>query len=417
MLQSAQIQKRQSEIREALSGLAATEQPTDEQRSKMDALDTEYRGNESRYRAALVSEDTERREAGEKLETRDGTEWADLVGGYELRQVALQLDEGRPLDGATAEVVQEMRNAGGYRGVPVPLEALEQRAGETVSTGIPDPMHTAPIIDRLFPNSVASQMGTRMVNIPAGSNEFPIVTSNVSAGWASSETGDVAGPTQYTTSPFSLSPDSTLGVQLAVTRKAMKQSAGIEAAIRRDLQGAIAAELDKAIFLGTGATGQPSGVVSKASAYGITEFDASAASVDYSTFIDAVAQFIGNNTATGPAGVRALIRPEVWAYLEAAMFDTGSGITQYDKVAAKMGAIAMSNDALAAPATNVSKMLLTSNAGGLSPIFAGIWGGVDLIRDPYSKAHSGQLLVTGLVTCDVTVSRTSQLRLVKVKSA
>jgi hypothetical protein len=53
--------------------------------------------------------------------------------------------------------------------------------------------------------------------------------------------------------------------------------------------------------------------------------------------------------------------------------------------------------------------LLTVTAGGVAPIFAGVWGGVDLIRDPYSDAQSGGLRLTGLLTADVTVARPAQL--------
>lgn len=130
--------------------------------------------------------DTERREAGAELETRSGTEWAAMMAGFELRQVALNLDEGRALDGKTAEIVQELRSAGGFRGIPVPWQALEQRAGETVAGGVPSPVATMPIIDRLFPDSVASRMGAQMISIAQGSVSWPVTTSAVSAGWAAS---------------------------------------------------------------------------------------------------------------------------------------------------------------------------------------------------------------------------------------
>lgn len=150
MLDSVKIAKRQSEIRQKLAALAGKETPDENEVREMQALDAEYQTNETRYRAALVAEDNERREAGEELETRSGQEWAELIGGFELRQAVLHLDEGAALSGKTAEVVQEMRSAGGYRGVPVPLMALEQRAGETVSTGTPgseaNPPHHRPAV-------------------------------------------------------------------------------------------------------------------------------------------------------------------------------------------------------------------------------------------------------------------------------
>ena len=120
MLESVKITRRQSEIRQSLAELAAKPEPTDDETRSMDEMDREYRTNETRYRAALIAEDEERKEAGAELETRSADEWAELIGGFEMRQVALALDEGRQLDGQTAEIVTELRSAGGFRGIPVP---------------------------------------------------------------------------------------------------------------------------------------------------------------------------------------------------------------------------------------------------------------------------------------------------------
>ena len=174
MLQSVKLQRRQSEIRQRLSELVANDNASEEEQREIESLDTEFRSNETRYRAALIAEDTERREAGEELEERSEKEWADLVDQFELRQVALHYDEGRALEGQTAEIVQELRSAGGFRGIPVPWQALEQRAGETVASGTPNPVRTAPIIDRLFPQSVAGRMGVQMVTIQNGDMEYPV---------------------------------------------------------------------------------------------------------------------------------------------------------------------------------------------------------------------------------------------------
>ena len=46
----------------------------------------------------------------------------------------------------------------------------------------------------------------------------------------------------------------------------------------------------------------------------------------------------------------------------------------------------------------------------MAPVFVGLWGAVDLIRDPYSDAQSGGLRLTAITTADVTVARASQLR-------
>jgi len=152
MLLSQKIARRQSEIREKLASLAGVESPSLEQRSELGTLDAEYGVNEQRYRAALIGEDTERRQADNAMDGQK-SDWGKLVDQFELRQAVAFLDEGRALNGATAEVVQEMRSKGGYQGVPIPLEALEQRAGETVAGSVVNPVDFKPIIARLFPTA------------------------------------------------------------------------------------------------------------------------------------------------------------------------------------------------------------------------------------------------------------------------
>ncbi len=412
MLESIKISRRQSEIRQQLAVLAAKEEPTEEEVRALDGMDKEYRTNETRYRASLIVEDTERRTAGAELETRGEREWAGLLRSFEVRQVANFYDEGRALSGATAEIVSELRSKGSYRGIPLPLAALELRAGETVASATPDPKFTAPIIDRLFAEGAAGRMGARMIAIDSGLAEYPVTTSAVSAGWQATEVGAVAGPTVYATTDRALSPDQTLGIQMKITRKALKQSGdGLEQAVRRDMLGAINVAMDHAIFLGSGASGEPLGVIAGAATYGITATTINAAA-SWAAFRAAVARFLIANAATGPGDVRLLIRPEIWAALDGLLI-TGTAVSEWDRLTNQIPAanVVLSSNALAAPAGSPaeSSALLTTSAGGVSPIFVGLWGAVDVIRDPYSDAASGMLRLTGLLTADVTVSRPAQL--------
>lgn len=414
MLTSIKIQRRQSEIRQELAKLAANDTPNDEETRALDTLDREYSTNETRLRAALIAEAEERREAREELETRQAGEWRALIDAFEVRQVALALDEGRALSGQTAEVVEELRNRGGFQGLPLPLEALEQRAGETVASGTPNPVGTKPIIDRLFPATAAARMGLQMVNIGIGEAEYPVVTSSISAGWAATETGDVSGPTTYAVTDRPLKPDHNLGVQVEITRKAMKQSgSALEAAIRRDLASAIGSELDKAAFLGSGSSGQPLGMIAGAATYGITATDVDAAA-SWSAFRAAVVRFMTANAAGNPNAVRLMIRPEVWSDLDDTLI-SGTAVSEWDRLVANIPAanVVMTANALAAPAGDplASSAFLTTTAGGIAPGFVGLWGAVDLIRDPYTKAASGALKLTALTTADVTVARPAQSQL------
>ncbi len=415
MLTSVRIQKRQSEIRQQLAALAGKDKPDENEIRSMTELDSEYASNETRFRAALVAETEERAAAKDDLETRSDREYSDLIQKFELRQVANFLDTGDRITGATAEVVEEMRSkGGGYRGVPVPWLALERRAGETVASGTPDPMVTRPIIDRLFPDSVAGRMGAQMISIASGAQEWPVVTSSVTAGWADGELADVAGPTAFATTDRPLKPEQNFGVQMVISRKTLKQSAGIEDAVRRDMNSAIGAGLDKAVFLGTGANGQPLGVVAGQATYAYTATNVNAAA-DWSAIRAAVTRFMVASAANGPGAVKLLIRPEIYDAMDDTVFDSGSGITEWDRLLRNIpaGNVVMSPNALAAPTGSPvsSKALLTTSAGGVAPIFVGLWGGVDLVRNPYAGAAAGSLKLTAILTADVTIARPAQLEL------
>ncbi len=410
MLDSVKIARRQSEIRQALAGLVGKTEATADEIRSMETMDEEYRQNETRYRASLIAEDSERREAGADLETRSAVEWAALIAGFELRQVALALDEGRTIDGRTAEIVTELRNAGGYRGIPVPWGALERR--NTIAAGTPNPLTTNPIIDRLFPDSVAARMGIQMIAIEAGLQEWPVTTSAITAGWQATEAGSVAGPTAYTTVDKALAPNNTLGIRMAISRKALKQTGtALEDAVRRDMNGAIAAAMDKAIFLGAGASGEPLGLITGVATYGITS-TAIAAGATWSAFRAAIARFMAANAAGSPDAVKLLIRPEVWAKMDNTLI-AGTAVSEWDRMIANipLANIAMSPNALPTPTGTpiACPAVLATNAGGVAPAFVGVWGAVDLIRDPFSDAALGGLRLTALTTADVTVARGAQL--------
>lgn len=413
MLTSVRVQKRQSEIRQQLAALAGKDNPDENEIRSMSDLDKEYATGEQRFRAALISETEERAAAKDDLETRSDREYSDLVSKFELRQVAQFYDSGNKITGQTAEVIEEMRSHGSYRGVPVPFAALELRSGETIASGTPDPIQTRPIIDRLFPGSVAARLGTNMINIDTGAVEWPVVTSSVTAGWTDGEVASVAAAQAFATTDRPLKPEQNFGVQMVISRKTLKQSGGIEDAIRRDMNSAIGAGLDKAIFLGTGANGQPLGVITGQSTYGIGTTAVNAAA-SWSAFRAAVVTFMLANAAAGPDAVKLLLRAETWSDLDDTLI-TNTAVSEWDRLVKNIpaGNIAMSNNALAAPSGSplAATALLTTNAGGVSPIFAATWGGVDLVRDIYAGAAAGSLKLTAILTADVTVARPAQLQL------
>jgi HK97 family phage major capsid protein len=404
MLESVKIQRRQSEIRQELSALAGKSSPSEDEIRSMDQMDAEYRANETRYRAALISEDTERREAGEELETRSDREWQEMVGRFELRQVALALDEGTAINGATKEIVDEMRSAGGYQGIPVPLMALETRAGETVAADQIDPKTIRPTIDRIFPNSVAANLGVQRIGIARGELAFPVATAGAVFGWGDGELASIGAASKYATSERSLSPDYTGGAQMVISRKSLKQAGeGLEQSIRRDLNAAIATELDRVVINGTGANGQPLGIIPGAATYGFTSTPIGEAA-SWAAFRAEVVAFMEANAIASASQVNLAFTPAIWSDLDEALI-SGTAVSEWDRLTKHVGTPAVSNVIPSATA------VMTANVQGVAPGYLGIYGGVDLIRDPYTKAGQGSLVITGLVTADYTAPRGLQTRI------
>ncbi|HRX40095.1 MAG TPA: phage major capsid protein, partial [Parvularculaceae bacterium] len=205
-----------------------------------------------------------------------------------------------------------------------------------------------------------------------------------------------------------------------ITRKSLKQSGdALEQAVRRDMNGCITTALDKAVFCGSGSSGEPTGVIALASGLGITETDVSAIA-SYSVFKAAARRMMDANAAMKPNAMRWLIRPLTYSILDGTVL-TGTSDAEWDRLIRRFGedAFTISDNALPASeaedGTDKGKHTIVATAvtGGVPPIFVGLWGAVDMIRDPYSDAASGGLRLTGLATMDVTVSRAAQIEILE----
>src|SRR3546814_11211704 len=110
------------------------------------------------------------------------------------------------------------------------------------------------------------------------------------------------------------------------------------------------------------------------------------------------------NAVGSPSMVKVAIAPATWDTLDGALFDEGSGITELDKMLKHIGE---GNLTISTHMTDESESpdapsaLLTVTKNGVEPFVVGIWGGVDVIRGPYSDAASGGLRLTGLITAEV----------------
>lgn len=409
MLRSQTLQLRQSEIRSRLAEIQAKDELDDELRGKMDELTTEYRKNETELRAALISEEARRQ--ADAPEDSQARERRNLESQFEVRQAISVLTERTAmLSGPTAELVQDMRSQEGakYQGIPVPYSALLDTRADTVSSGTPDPVMTAPIIDRVFADSVASRMGVQQINIAFGDKEYPIASQGAVFNWVASEGADLAAAVAYQTGDVTLSPAQTGGCRVDVTREAMKQSGpNLEAAIRRDMRASIQQGLDRAVYLGSGSSGEPSGLFVD----GAVPVTAVGAAATYSVFRDEAIAFMDANLIGSFDSIRILTRPAIMTGMDETLL-TGTSETEWDRFLRRFNNPIVSSNAVAAPAGSplaVNALMSVSHAG-VPPVWSALYGGIDMITDIYTKAPSGTMTIVALLTFDLAISRPIQLK-------
>jgi hypothetical protein len=115
------------------------------------------------------------------------------------------------------------------------------------------------------------------------------------------------------------------------------------------------------------------------------------------------------NAATGPGSVRALIRPELWAWLDGLLI-TGQRDGAPPGHWCRPRTRSRLRPAIRSLARRSARLSGGAEQGGrgVAPVFVGTWGAVDLIRDPFADATSGGLRLTALATVDATAA--AQLR-------
>ena len=126
-------------------------------------------------------------------------------------------------------------------------------------------------IDVLRNASSVMQAGARTLNGLSGDVKIPKKTAAASAAWIATE-GGAATESEMTVGNVSMTPK-TLGAFTDVTRQLMIQSSmDVEALIRDDLAQAIALAIDLAGLEGSGASGQPTGILNTSGINTVTDF-------------------------------------------------------------------------------------------------------------------------------------------------
>lgn len=243
-------------------------------------------------------------------------------------------------------------------------------------------------IDVLRNSSSVMQAGARMLSGLSGNVEIPKKATAAQAAWLASEGADTA-ESEMTVGQVTLSPKD-LGAHTHITRRMLQQtSLDLEALVRDDLVQAMALSIDLAGLEGTGANGQPTGILGTTGVNQVTNFAAAnptfAEVVSLETAVDVDNALAGNLAYILRADMKGALKTTEKATNTGQFVYNGNEMNGYRSIVSNQGT-----------AGNLY-------FGNFNDLLIGMWGGMDLTVDPYSNSKSGTLRVVAIQTVDVAV--------------
>jgi len=278
------------------------------------------------------------------------------------------------------------------QGVMLPDEVLRNWNQRDLSAGsdgdlIGQDYRAGDFIDVLRNNSAVMPMAT-MLNGLTGDVKIPRKTAASTAAFISSE-GGAAGESEFTVGSVSMSPK-TLGAFTDVTRQLMIQSSiDVENLIRNDLAQSMAIAIDDAALEGSGSSGNPTGITNTS---GINSVSLSSAAAP--TFAEMVSMETAVRVDNALLGDLAYI-----------VHPTNYGTLKTTEKATNTAQFIAVNDEINGYKVVVSPQLTANNYvfGNFNDLLVGMFGGLDIVVDPYSNSSAGTVRIVALQSVDVAV--------------
>jgi len=281
------------------------------------------------------------------------------------------------------------RSANGFF---VPTEILQHKRdlsiGGTGSNIVDEKLETGSFIEMLHNAMITRELGVRVMNFN-GPVDIPAKTAGTTGYWIATEGGDITAESQPTLSQISLD-RKTVGSYTDITRKLLKDaSMSAEQLVRSDLALTLALMLDKAVFDGSGAAGQPEGILNTT---GIGSVDWAVANAP--TFANIVAMETEVATDNALSGSLSYALPAVLAgKLKTTL--KSSGVAGY----------IFEDGMINGYPAKVTNQLAASQAifGNWNDCIVANYGGIELNVDKAALALSGGLRVIALQDTDIGI--------------
>jgi HK97 family phage major capsid protein len=312
---------------------------------------------------------------------------------YSLKKALVALETG---DWSKAQYEKEVSDAIGElrgesaKGIFLPMQDAQRNltVGDDTAGGYTVDTQLGNMIELLRNKMVVNAMGATVLSGLRGNVSLPKHTGAATGYWVN-EDGNVT-ESQQTFGQVNLTPK-TVGAMTDISRRLMLQSEQvIEQVVINDLSTVLALSIDLAAIQGTGANGQPLGIVNTT---GIkTQSFASASDPTWGEILGMEGELNTANALMGTLGY--LTTPAVKANMQAKSKDTGSGQFVWPE-----GKTVNAYNAMSSPQMVAAKVLF----GNWADLIIGNWGTLDINLDKSTNSASGGLRIVALQDVDVAI--------------
>lgn len=311
--------------------------------------------------------------------------------------------------GYEREMSQEAARSypGQARGLVVPASAILGQRATITSAGnaagaITTDLNAGMFIDKLRSASSVMAAGATVMTGLDRNFTVPKLAADATAAWLAE--GAAVSDSSIDVDSISMSMKRVSASQ-TFTREALLQSQpSIDEIVRRSIGTTLMQAIDTAGLEGTGANGQPTGV---ANTSGVNTLTAAGNTITYAEALTALSAIEADNISTD--GAVFVMHPADYARIAQTAIDSGSGRFVVD------------------PATNtiLGRRVIQTTKATESNVYLGVWqhllvamfGGVDLIVDPYTNATSAKIAITSHMLADVNVRHAQAFNVISLTTA
>lgn len=313
------------------------------------------------------------------------------VEQYSLARAILAFDPKSGVKaGFEAEVSEQIARTLGKstNGLFIPQQVLERdmsAGGTNLGKDFVQSINPGMFVNYAFNTTLANKLGVNFITGLRENLQIPKITGATTFAWYS-ENGEIT-QADPATGQITLAPRRG-GASFNYSNMLLKQSnPSVEAYLVGHIRDSVAVGIDNAVFNGTGANGQPSGILTS-----VTTNTVTGTSFSHAKSLDFPAKIATANRLSGKLAY--VTNPTVGALLKSR--EKASGYPSY---------LITDDNKMAGYNVFESNQIGASTLvfGDWGMIVVGQWGGIELIINPYTNAKKGLVEITAQAMLDVAV--------------